>query len=165
MSEKHAKISAIQSFIAAYAAGDRDGIASVLAEEIEWTIPGHHPLSGTKHGIDEVLGASPSTSRCCGGESAAMNEPEQGEPARARQSMALQRSYHRRRQYVAALGGTPRVSAVFDDEEATAYRQASVIECATRGDCERARRAALRGLADRLRPAQRRYFVARGSGS
>jgi hypothetical protein len=90
-----------------------------------------------------------------------MNDPEQGEPARARQSMALQQSYHRRRQYVAAL----RVSAVFDDEEATAYRQASVIECATRGDCERARRAALRGLADRLRPAQRRYFVARGSGS
>jgi uncharacterized protein len=38
-----------------YAANDRDGIASVLAEEIEWIIPGHHPLSRTKRGIDEVL--------------------------------------------------------------------------------------------------------------
>jgi ketosteroid isomerase-like protein len=38
-----------------YAANDRDGIASALAEEIEWTIPGHHPLSRTKRGIDEVL--------------------------------------------------------------------------------------------------------------
>jgi uncharacterized protein len=23
--------------------------------DVEWTIPGHHPLSGTKHGRDEVL--------------------------------------------------------------------------------------------------------------
>jgi ketosteroid isomerase-like protein len=49
------KIAAIERFFAAYAAGDRVAIGSVLAEEIIWAIPGHHPLSGTKTGIDEVL--------------------------------------------------------------------------------------------------------------
>lgn len=49
------KITAIESFFTAYAAGDREGIASVLSEDIEWTIPGHHPLAGTKRGIDEVV--------------------------------------------------------------------------------------------------------------
>jgi len=49
------KLAAIESFFAAYAAGRREGIAAVLSESVDWTIPGHHPLSGTKHGIDEVL--------------------------------------------------------------------------------------------------------------
>jgi len=26
-----------------------------MANDIAWTIPGHHPLAGTKRGIDEVL--------------------------------------------------------------------------------------------------------------
>jgi uncharacterized protein len=30
-------------------------IAAVLADDVEWTIPGHHPLSGTKRGVDEVM--------------------------------------------------------------------------------------------------------------
>lgn len=49
------KLGAIEGFFTAYADGDRTGIADVLAEDIAWTIPGHHPLAGTKHGIDEVL--------------------------------------------------------------------------------------------------------------
>jgi len=49
------KLAAIEGFFTAYADGDRTGIADVLAEDIAWTIPGHHPLAGTKHGIDEVL--------------------------------------------------------------------------------------------------------------
>lgn len=49
------KIAAIERFFAAYADGNRAEIGSVLAEDIAWTIPGHHPLSGTKTGIDEVL--------------------------------------------------------------------------------------------------------------
>jgi ketosteroid isomerase-like protein len=53
--EKNDKLSAITAFFEAYAAGDRDGIGAVLAPAVEWTIPGHHPLSGTKHGVDEVL--------------------------------------------------------------------------------------------------------------
>ena len=48
------KIEAISRFFAAYAANDVAGIASVLSDDIEWTIPGHHPLAGTKHGIAEV---------------------------------------------------------------------------------------------------------------
>lgn len=49
------KLRAIEHFFDAYAAGDREAIGSVLASDVEWTIPGHHPLSGTKIGIDEVL--------------------------------------------------------------------------------------------------------------
>ncbi|NJR49617.1 MAG: nuclear transport factor 2 family protein [Leptolyngbyaceae cyanobacterium CSU_1_3] len=29
--------------------------AEVFAEDLKWHLPGHHPLAGTKHGIDEVL--------------------------------------------------------------------------------------------------------------
>jgi hypothetical protein len=49
------KVAAISAFFDAYAAANRDGIAAVLAESIEWSIPGHHPLAGTKRGINEVL--------------------------------------------------------------------------------------------------------------
>jgi uncharacterized protein len=49
------KIAAIERFFTAYAANDLHRIGEVLAVEIEWTIPGHHPLAGTKHGIPEVL--------------------------------------------------------------------------------------------------------------
>ena len=54
-SEKDPKLVAIESFFEAYGNDDRAGIAAVLADDITWTIPGHHPLAGTKHGIDEVL--------------------------------------------------------------------------------------------------------------
>jgi hypothetical protein len=49
------KLSTIQEFFAAYAEHDRDRIGAVLAPSITWSIPGHHPLSGVKHGVDEVL--------------------------------------------------------------------------------------------------------------
>ncbi|MEV0145040.1 MULTISPECIES: nuclear transport factor 2 family protein [unclassified Nonomuraea] len=49
------KIEAIGRFFTAYAADDLDGIAQVLAEDVQWTIPGHHPLSGVKHGVEEVV--------------------------------------------------------------------------------------------------------------
>jgi ketosteroid isomerase-like protein len=52
---RDSKIEAIESFFSAYGQGDHAGIAAVLAESIEWVIPGHHPLAGTKRGIDEVL--------------------------------------------------------------------------------------------------------------
>jgi uncharacterized protein len=48
------KIEAINRFFAAYASYDLDGMRAVLTDDIEWTIPGHHPLSGTKHGVEEV---------------------------------------------------------------------------------------------------------------
>jgi ketosteroid isomerase-like protein len=49
------KLTAIQDFFAAYAAKDVAAVKKVMAEDICWTIPGHHPLAGTKEGIDEVL--------------------------------------------------------------------------------------------------------------
>jgi ketosteroid isomerase-like protein len=45
----------IQAFFAAYAAKDVAAVAAVMAEDIVWKIPGHHPLSGEKKGIPEVL--------------------------------------------------------------------------------------------------------------
>ncbi|WP_067824790.1 nuclear transport factor 2 family protein [Nocardia inohanensis] len=55
MTEQDTKITAITAFFDAYARYDLDGMRAVLTEDIEWTIPGHHALSGTKRGIDEVL--------------------------------------------------------------------------------------------------------------
>jgi len=49
------KIAVIERFFTAYAAHDVAGIASTLARDVLWTIPGRHPLSGTKRGIEEVL--------------------------------------------------------------------------------------------------------------
>ncbi|MDH6139244.1 ketosteroid isomerase-like protein [Kitasatospora sp. GP30] len=54
MSAKDPKVDAIERFFTAYAAGDAESMSAVLAEDIEWTIPGRHPLSGTKRGIAEV---------------------------------------------------------------------------------------------------------------
>ena len=39
-----------------FGTGDMETIKNeVFAPDIEWALPGHHPLSGTKHGADEVL--------------------------------------------------------------------------------------------------------------
>jgi ketosteroid isomerase-like protein len=54
MASKDPKLEAIDAFFAAYAGYDLDGMRGVLADDIEWTIPGHHPLSGTKRGVEEV---------------------------------------------------------------------------------------------------------------
>ncbi|GAA0281264.1 hypothetical protein GCM10009527_092060 [Actinomadura nitritigenes] len=54
MTTANPKIEAIGKFFAAYAAYDLDAMREVLTDDIEWTIPGHHPLAGTKHGVEEV---------------------------------------------------------------------------------------------------------------
>jgi len=39
-----------------YAGGDLDTIRrDVLAPDVVWTIPGRHPLSGPKRGVDEIM--------------------------------------------------------------------------------------------------------------
>lgn len=48
-------IKVVQDFFAAYGQNDLDGIAAVMDENIQWHIPGRHPLSGTKDGRGEVL--------------------------------------------------------------------------------------------------------------
>lgn len=53
--ETHPNLALISSFFTAYAKADMDGIRKVMASDIKWHIPGIHPLSGTKNGIDEVM--------------------------------------------------------------------------------------------------------------
>ena len=55
MNTTHPNLTLINNFFQAYATNDLAGIRKVLAENIQWHIPGNHPLSGTKRGVDEVL--------------------------------------------------------------------------------------------------------------
>lgn len=50
-----ANLEAISRFFDAYARKDVGAVRRVMADDIVWTIPGHHPLSGPKRGITEVL--------------------------------------------------------------------------------------------------------------
>jgi ketosteroid isomerase-like protein len=51
----HPNLDLIDAFFAAYGQRDREALGRVLADSATWTFPGHHPLSGTKVGIDEVV--------------------------------------------------------------------------------------------------------------
>jgi uncharacterized protein len=53
--ENNTNIQIVQDFFEAYQRNDLEGIRQVLAEDVQWHIPGRHPLSGTKNGIDEVM--------------------------------------------------------------------------------------------------------------
>lgn len=53
--QQHPNLLLINQFFQAYAGNDLDTIARIFSPDIEWVIPGRHPLSGTKVGIDEVL--------------------------------------------------------------------------------------------------------------
>ncbi|MDJ1469841.1 nuclear transport factor 2 family protein [Xanthocytophaga flava] len=55
MTVVHPNIALINQFFQAYAQGDQNAIAQILSKDIRWVIPGKHPLSGTKNGIEEVL--------------------------------------------------------------------------------------------------------------
>jgi uncharacterized protein len=45
----------IQALFTAYANKDVAGVRDVMADDIVWHIPGHHPLAGPKRGVTEVL--------------------------------------------------------------------------------------------------------------
>jgi hypothetical protein len=52
----HPNVAVIQRYYEAYGAGQLDVIRNeIFAPNITWTIPGHHPLSGIKRGVDEVF--------------------------------------------------------------------------------------------------------------
>jgi ketosteroid isomerase-like protein len=55
MTQSHPNLTLINDFFQAYTRNDMDGIKKVLAANIKWHIPGKHPLSGTKTGVNEVL--------------------------------------------------------------------------------------------------------------
>lgn len=45
----------IRRYYEVYGAGDLEALRQFFAPDIRWTIPGHHPLAGTKTGAGEVL--------------------------------------------------------------------------------------------------------------
>jgi len=51
----HPNLDVIDRFFAAYSNRDLSALQNVLAENATWTFPGHHPLSGTKVGIDAII--------------------------------------------------------------------------------------------------------------
>ncbi len=55
MTSQHPNLAIIQSFFQAYGKNDFEAIGNILSPDIEWHIPGHHPLSGTKKGIAQIL--------------------------------------------------------------------------------------------------------------
>ncbi len=55
MTSTHPNQTLIHDFFTAYGNNDLEGIKKVIAEDIKWHIPGNHPLSGTKTGIEDVL--------------------------------------------------------------------------------------------------------------
>ncbi|MBD2005464.1 MULTISPECIES: nuclear transport factor 2 family protein [Cyanophyceae] len=54
-STEHPNVAIIKSYYEAYGKGDLVTVRQSFAPNIAWTIPGHHPLAGTKRGVDEVL--------------------------------------------------------------------------------------------------------------
>jgi len=56
MTKSHPNIVLINTFFKAFAENDLNEVKKILAEDIKWHIPGEHPLSGTKNGVEEVLG-------------------------------------------------------------------------------------------------------------
>ncbi|MFI0405632.1 nuclear transport factor 2 family protein [Actinomadura sp. 3N508] len=53
---EHPNVSLIRKYYEAYGKGDLQALRTrFFARDITWTIPGHHPLAGTKEGPDEVL--------------------------------------------------------------------------------------------------------------
>jgi ketosteroid isomerase-like protein len=56
LDKEPAAVALLQRFYACYAAGDLETIRNeILAPDVVWTIPGRHPLSGPKRGVDEIL--------------------------------------------------------------------------------------------------------------
>jgi uncharacterized protein len=48
-------VALVQTFYEAYSANDVDRMKrEVLAPDVTWAIPGHHPLSGVKRGAEEI---------------------------------------------------------------------------------------------------------------
>ncbi|WP_268036612.1 nuclear transport factor 2 family protein [Algoriphagus sp. PAP.12] len=52
---QHKNLELIHSFFNAYNKRDMEALKNILDPEITWNIPGEHPLSGLKRGVEEVL--------------------------------------------------------------------------------------------------------------
>ncbi|WP_433269134.1 nuclear transport factor 2 family protein [Actinosynnema sp. CS-041913] len=54
-SPEHPNVRLIKDYYATYGEGNPAKLRRFFAHDIKWTIPGHHPLSGAKQGVEEVL--------------------------------------------------------------------------------------------------------------
>lgn len=52
---EHPNVALIRRYYEAYGSGNLESLRQFFAPDIRWTIPGHHPLAGTKVGASEVL--------------------------------------------------------------------------------------------------------------
>ncbi|MGY6650884.1 nuclear transport factor 2 family protein [Amycolatopsis sp. TRM77291] len=52
---EHPNVALIRRYYEAYGSGDLNALKQFFTPDIRWTIPGHHPLAGTKTGADEVI--------------------------------------------------------------------------------------------------------------
>lgn len=52
-SENSEALKVVQGFFEAYGKHDMEGIKKFVTDDVEWHIPGHHQLAGTKRGIKE----------------------------------------------------------------------------------------------------------------
>lgn len=55
MDANHPNVALIHEFFRIYASNETGQLGNVLAEDIEWHIPGKHSLAGTKIGIPAVV--------------------------------------------------------------------------------------------------------------
>lgn len=53
---KHPNQEIIDAFFEAYIERDMEALKKVVTEDITWTFPGQHPLSGTRVGLSNVVG-------------------------------------------------------------------------------------------------------------
>lgn len=54
-SAEHPNVAIIKRYYDAYGKGDLATVREIFVPDITWTVPGHHPLAGTKRGVDEVF--------------------------------------------------------------------------------------------------------------
>ena len=53
---QHPNVAIVTKMYECFNKGDMDTIKrEIFANDLEWRLPGHHPLSGIKHGADEVI--------------------------------------------------------------------------------------------------------------
>lgn len=48
-------VAIVKQFFKYYKNSDVVGLREIFAPDIEWHVPGHHPLAGTKKGVEEVI--------------------------------------------------------------------------------------------------------------
>lgn len=48
-------VAVVKQFFKYYKKNDIVGLREIFATDIEWIVPGHHPLAGIKKGVEEVI--------------------------------------------------------------------------------------------------------------